>query len=419
VCQLFSEPGSGSDLASLRTHAQADGDGWRIDGSKVFFDGAWIADSYRIGETGTGWQVAKTMLGFERAQSGSRPGVGGSWNQPAELAAACPQPLDPTVRERLVQAYVHETLRNITRQRANQSAASARTGPEGSLGKLLWAQGLNIMAETAVALLARSSQPIPVNPAPSPGINTCSGHRGSGSLAEVTRSSAISSLTECSVSHASREGGSGGWLRAAALRARLDECWDDKSLQELPVVCVLPLRLDVQHGDDHKADLAQPEMDLAAVQPSPQLPRGFRRVKEGVPELTGDIGEDLGNGRSVGNGHRLVDWVEIARKLITSTVCSQVKNASGKPIFEGRLTLDELPRLLRQTLSVIDGHRHQEIPAVTKVAVDTWTGDPGLAGHVLHRRLPNSIMLDAAFSRPEYRLPGYLASAYTVIAPRR
>jgi alkylation response protein AidB-like acyl-CoA dehydrogenase len=121
--------------------------------NEVFFDGAWIADSYRIGETGTGWQVAKTMLGFERAQSGSRPGVGGSWNQLGELAAACPQPLDPTVRERLVQAYVHETLRNITRQRANQSAASARTGPEGSLGKLLWAQGLNIMAETAVALL--------------------------------------------------------------------------------------------------------------------------------------------------------------------------------------------------------------------------------------------------------------------------
>jgi alkylation response protein AidB-like acyl-CoA dehydrogenase len=209
VCQLFSEPGAGSDLASLRTRARADGDGWRIDGSKVwvsgaqhadygfllartdqnsakhsgitafllpmrtegvlvrpirqmtgghsfnevFFDGVQVPDSYRIGEAGTGWQVARTMLSFERAQSGSRPGVGGSWDQLAELAASRCQPLDPAVREQLVQAYVHETLRNITRQRARQSAAAARTGPEGSLGKLLWVQGLNIIGNTAAALL--------------------------------------------------------------------------------------------------------------------------------------------------------------------------------------------------------------------------------------------------------------------------
>jgi alkylation response protein AidB-like acyl-CoA dehydrogenase len=212
ACQLFSEPGAGSDLAALATRAVRDGDEWLITGAKVWASGAQFAswgeliartdpdvpkhacltaflvpldapgvlvrpirqmsggssfnevflddvrvpDSLRLGEIGGGWKVALTTLGFERGQSGAKK-VGGSWEQLRALAAWTGGNQDPVARQQLAAVYTHERLRDITRLRADAARrAGGPPGPEGSLGKLLWVQGMAKIAEAAASLLGPS-----------------------------------------------------------------------------------------------------------------------------------------------------------------------------------------------------------------------------------------------------------------------
>lgn len=210
-CQLFSEPAAGSDLASLSTRAVRDGDEWVITGQKVWSSGAqfsaWgecicrtdpsvpkhagltaflvpmdapgvdvrpirqmssgssfnevfltdvrVPDSLRLGDVGAGWKVALTTLGFERGASASGGGtVGGSWSQVLALAAALGGTGDPVVRQRLVDLYMHVRINGFNAQRARAASADGRPpGPEGSIGKLRWTEGMTKMSAVVSSLL--------------------------------------------------------------------------------------------------------------------------------------------------------------------------------------------------------------------------------------------------------------------------
>ena len=212
-CQLFSEPNAGSDLASLACRAVRDGDEWVINGQKVWSSGAQFAewgeliarhdtnvtkhkgmtafliplnlpgieihpikqmsggssfnevfftdvrvpDTMRLGPVGEGWKVALTTLGFERDHSdaGSSSGrVGGSWRQLIATARAVGVTDDPTTRQLLAKAYTHHRIEGfVNRRAADLRKAGVPAGPEGSLGKLLWTEGMNLVSDVVSQVL--------------------------------------------------------------------------------------------------------------------------------------------------------------------------------------------------------------------------------------------------------------------------
>ncbi|KUO19478.1 acyl-CoA dehydrogenase family protein [Streptomyces dysideae] len=212
ACQLFSEPGAGSDLAALRTRArQEDGGDWVIDGQKVWTSGAQFADyglllartdpdvvkqagitaflvpmdasgvevrpirqmsggasfnevflsgvrvpdRLRIGRPGQGWEVATTTLGFERTASGSgNRRKGGTFTDVLALARSLGRTDDPLVRQRLADLYVRTALRAATVDRvARTSASGGRPGPEASLTKLMASDLLIRTGQVAAELM--------------------------------------------------------------------------------------------------------------------------------------------------------------------------------------------------------------------------------------------------------------------------
>jgi len=202
-CQLFSEPGAGSDVASLSTRAVRDGDEWVVNGQKVwttlahkarwgmllartdpevpkhkgltyfvvdmhapgvevrplrqmsgevefnevYFHDVRIPDAERLGAVGDGWRVSTTTLMNERYNMPTAPRRGegpiaavvDAWRQHPRAAAT---------RDRLLRAWVDVEVGRLTALRAGDARSTGSPGPEGSVGKL----GLANVSQSVAAL---------------------------------------------------------------------------------------------------------------------------------------------------------------------------------------------------------------------------------------------------------------------------
>ncbi|WP_455771128.1 acyl-CoA dehydrogenase family protein [Streptomyces hirsutus] len=210
-CQLFSEPGAGSDLATVRTRAVRDGDEWVINGHKiwtsmahharwaillartdpeqpkhrgltyficdmraagvevqplrqitgeaefneVFLTDVRLPDTLRVGAVGDGWRVAQTTLGNERVAIGARPEPreGGMAGLTAELWRGRPDRRSHGLHRRLLHGWVSAEAARLAGERLRQLMEMGAPGPEGSASKLAFARVNQELSSLAVEIL--------------------------------------------------------------------------------------------------------------------------------------------------------------------------------------------------------------------------------------------------------------------------
>jgi len=209
-CQLFSEPGAGSDVASLAAKAERDGDEWIVNGQKVwttlahissyglliartdseqpkhrgmtafvvdmnapgvevrplrqmtgeaefnevYFTDARIPDSMRVDGEGEGWRVSITTLMNERVSigGGTPPRGSGPIGQLINLWQKLGHD-DPVQRDAVTQLWAQAEVNRLTNIRASQNRKAGTPGPEGSVAKLAMAELNKSIYDLAMDLL--------------------------------------------------------------------------------------------------------------------------------------------------------------------------------------------------------------------------------------------------------------------------